>query len=95
MSSFVIPIGQLSEEAREARNKDLKRYRENYRSKTSRIDTNKDLLNRLLLSSDSKISGLQEDNRKIRSFSVEVKRLEAKDSDSNSNADESKEETDD
>lgn len=95
IGSFVIPIGQLSEEAQEARNKDLKRYRENYTRKTSRIDTNTDLFNRLLLSSDPKISGLQEDNRKRRSFSVEVKRLllDENDSDSDSNADEREEET--
>lgn len=75
IGSFVIPIGQLSEEAQEARNKNLKKYRENYTRKTSRIDTNTDLFNRLLLSLDPKISGLQEFNQKRSSFSVEVKQL--------------------
>jgi hypothetical protein len=40
-----LPIGQLSEEAQEARDKDFKRVRENYTRKISRIATNEDELN--------------------------------------------------
>jgi hypothetical protein len=47
-----LPIGQLSEEAQEARNKDFKRIRENHTRKISRIATNEDELNYLLFSSD-------------------------------------------
>lgn len=59
IASCVLPIGQLSEEAQEARNKDNRRYREFFTRKTSRIDTNTDLLNRLLISSDPFISSLR------------------------------------
>lgn len=52
IASCILPIGQLSEEAQEARNKDSRRYREQFTRKTSRIDTNVDLIHRLLISSD-------------------------------------------
>jgi hypothetical protein len=48
----ILPIGQLSEEAQEARNKDFKRFRERNTRKSSRIDTRKDLLHMLLISLD-------------------------------------------
>jgi hypothetical protein len=35
----LLPIGQLSEEASEARNKQYKSFREHFTRKTSRIDT--------------------------------------------------------
>lgn len=53
----LVSIGELSEEAAEARNKDIKKFRLNHTRKTSRIATNTDLLNRLLLSSDPFITG--------------------------------------
>lgn len=56
ISSFILPIGQLSEEAQEARNKDIKNYRLNFARKTSRIDNLHDIFNRLLVSSDPLIS---------------------------------------
>ena len=46
IASWILPIGQLSEEAQEARKKDNRRYREYFTRKTSRIDTNIDLINR-------------------------------------------------
>lgn len=52
----VIPIGKLSEEASEARNKDFCRYRVSRARKSSRTNTNQDILNMLLLSSDPLIS---------------------------------------
>lgn len=38
----LVPIGQLSEEAQEARNKDYIRYREHHARQASRINTNTD-----------------------------------------------------
>lgn len=52
----IVPIGKLSEEASEARNKDFRRYREFHSRKSSRVNTNQDLLNMILLSSDPLIS---------------------------------------
>lgn len=55
----LLPIGQLSEEAAEARNKHYRSYRQNYARKFSRIQCNQDVLNRLLLTSDPYISCLR------------------------------------
>lgn len=55
----LVPIGQLSEEAQEARNKDIKKYRKCNTRKNSRINTMQDLLNNLLVSSDPFISSLR------------------------------------
>ena len=54
-----LPIGMLSEEAQEASNKNVKRFRENFTRKTSRKDTNCDLMRRMLCSSDPVISSLR------------------------------------
>jgi len=59
ISNALLPIGQLSEEAQEARNKDFKRYREIHTRKLSRIKTNEDLLHLLLISSDPLISSMR------------------------------------
>lgn len=56
----LLPIGQLSEEAQEARNKDCRRFRQHNTRKRSRLTTNKDLLNMLLITSDPIINGLRE-----------------------------------
>ena len=42
----------MSVEAQESRNKDNRRFRELFTRKNSRINTNADLLNRLLIASD-------------------------------------------
>lgn len=47
----LLPVGQLSEEAQEARNKDFKKYRKQFTRKISRICTNQDIFNMLLVSS--------------------------------------------
>lgn len=52
----LLPIGQLSEEAQEAKNKDFKFIREHRSRKHSRKHTNEDLMNYLILSSDPCIS---------------------------------------
>jgi hypothetical protein len=55
----LLPIGQLSEEAAEARNKHFRLYRQNFARKFSRVSCNLDVLNRLLLSSDPVITGMR------------------------------------
>ena len=59
-----LPIGLMLEEAQEARNKDFKKFREDFGRKTSRIDTNRDLVNRLLVSSDPVITSLRKGHKK-------------------------------
>lgn len=54
-----IAIGLLSEEAQESRNKDVKNFRENFTRKFSRKQTNEDLMNRLLASSDPYITSMR------------------------------------
>lgn len=54
-----LPIGELSEEAQESRNKDYKKYRYSNTRKFSRRSQNEDLFNMLLASSDPKISSLR------------------------------------
>ena len=54
----VLPIGQLGEEAQEAKNKDFKFIREHRSRKDSVEHTNIDLLNYFLLYSDPIISSL-------------------------------------
>lgn len=56
---FMLPIGQLSEDAQEARHKEIRYYREHNTRKISRISTNQDLLNILLISSDPLISSIR------------------------------------
>lgn len=59
IASLNLPIGLYSEEASEARNKDFRQIREHHTRKTSRIDTNTDLIHGLLISSDPLISSLR------------------------------------
>lgn len=54
-----LPIGELSEEAQESRNKDYKRYRYQNTCKVSRIRQNEDLFNMLAVSSDPLVSSLR------------------------------------
>lgn len=66
ISSCLLPIGQLSEEALEARNKDFKYFREHYSRKTSRTNTLHDIFNRMLISSDPSISSIRKQNPQIK-----------------------------
>lgn len=59
LTSCILPIGQLSKEAQEVRNKHNRQYRELFTRKTSRLDINTDLLHRLLITSDSFIARLR------------------------------------
>lgn len=56
MKNSVLPLGQLSEEAQEARNKDIRNYRQFFTRKASRRLNVEDLFCRLMLSSDPVIS---------------------------------------
>lgn len=56
-----LPVGFFSEEAQEARNKKFQRIRECNTRKTSRLDTNEDIIHGLLISSDPLISTLRND----------------------------------
>lgn len=59
ISNFSIPIGALSEEASEARNKEFRKYREGHSRKINRVATNEDVLHQLLVTSDPLISSLR------------------------------------
>lgn len=59
IESSPVPIGQLSEEAQEARNKEYRRFREHNSRKCNRTLTNIDIFNNLLVSSDPKITSLR------------------------------------
>jgi len=76
ISAALLPIGQFSEEAQEAWNKDLKKFRESFARKISREETNKDLMRRLLVTSDPVISAMRcLPNLKISSLTHEVLQL--------------------
>lgn len=69
----LLPIGLLSEEAAEARNKHFRQYRQNFARKFSRELCNRDVLNRLLLSSDPLVSSLRPTRKKkMNPFSKEA-----------------------
>lgn len=53
-----LPIGMMSEEAQEARNKDFRNFRQHHTRKNSRKNTMEDLMHSLLFSSDPVISSL-------------------------------------
>ena len=76
IETFLIPIGQLSEEAQEARNKDIKRCRENNTRKSTPIHTNEDIIHFLLISSDPYISSLRHVHKhKIKDLHPEAQNL--------------------
>lgn len=60
----MLPMGHLSEDAQESRNKDYKNYRLNHSRKNSRIATNEDVFKRLLCTSDPYISSIRKETRK-------------------------------
>lgn len=64
-----LPIGQISEDAQEVRNKDIRHYREHFARKNSREATMQDIFNRLLITSDPLISSLTKNHlRKSKSL---------------------------
>lgn len=76
VSTAILPIGLLSEEAQEARNKDCRYFREHHTRKCTRVATNEDLFKRLLVSSDPYITSLRQNrSKKSRTISAEVLNL--------------------
>lgn len=72
----LVPIGQLSEEAAEARNKHFRLYRAKYSRKSNREACNRDVLNWLLLSSDPFVScSRQRSTKKSKPYSSETLQL--------------------
>ncbi|KAF2891735.1 hypothetical protein ILUMI_14438 [Ignelater luminosus] len=59
IEKVLLPIGMMSEEAAEARNKHFRLYRQDFARKFSRGSCNLDVINRLLLSSDPVITGMR------------------------------------
>lgn len=59
IEAAILPKGQLSEDAQEARNKDIKKYFEGYSRKPSHTNTMEDVFHWLLISSDPLISSLR------------------------------------
>lgn len=60
----LVPIGELTEEAQESRNKDCRRFREHHTRKIFRENTNRELLTILLVSSDPVIASLRRPPKK-------------------------------
>lgn len=76
ISNFLLPIGQLSEEAQESRIKDFKIYRERFSRKTSRQANLEDVFQRLLVSSDPLITSLRSlEPIKRKSLDAEVRAM--------------------
>lgn len=59
ISNFWFPIGHLSEEASESRNKYFRKYRECRSRRSNRTFANEDILHNLLLSSDPYITDMR------------------------------------
>lgn len=73
ITDALLPIGQLSEDAQEARNKDIKRFRQDFSRKCSRVKTMEDVFNRLLVTSDPYISSIRNlPQKKLKSLSPEA-----------------------
>ena len=75
IENAILPIGQLSEVAAKARNKNFRSYRQNFARKFSRKEDNLDIYHRLLLSSDPLISSLRQIRKPstVKAFSPETK----------------------
>lgn len=96
IAASVLPIGQLSEEAQESRNKNCKWYRIYRSRKSSRVATNQDIINMLLLSSDPLISSLtRSPSAKTKSISPEVLRLLQESANESGNEEDKQSETED
>lgn len=62
----ILPIGELSEEAQESKNKDVRYFREHHTRKVDSLKISEDLFHRLILSSDPYLSslGLKEERKR-------------------------------
>lgn len=61
----ILPIGQLSEDAQESRNKDYKKFKLHHSRKCSRAATNEDMFHTLLYTSDPYISSMRNTSETI------------------------------
>lgn len=61
----ILPMGQLSEDAQESRNKDYKMYRLHHSRKCSRLATNEDVFKRLLCTSDPYVTSIRKQNQRV------------------------------
>ncbi|XP_076665354.1 uncharacterized protein LOC143367434 [Andrena cerasifolii] len=105
VANALLLIGQLSEEAAEARNKHIRSFRLYHARKFSWEECNGDVLNRLLLTSDPLISSIRKrSNKKSEPFLRETRKLfvptessddEDEDEDESEDEDEDEEERED
>lgn len=73
IETALVPIGQLSEEAAEIRNKHFRLYHQNFAMKFSREACNFDVIDKLLCSSDPLLSSMRPAPRKkSKQFSKEA-----------------------
>lgn len=70
---FELPIGQLSEDALEARHKEFRKIRLHNSRKTSRTDANSDIIRHLLMSSDPELASLRQTKSENRSDYSDIK----------------------
>lgn len=59
IKSFLVPIGYLSEDVQESRHKEFRKIRLEFARKTTREDTNSDIIHNLLITSDPVITALK------------------------------------
>ena len=71
LENAMMPLGLLSEETQESRNKDIKAYRERYSRKFLRVQTLEDMFHNLLVSSDPYIVGISKIGQKKYSIATE------------------------
>lgn len=67
-----MPIGRMTEEAQEKNNKIIKYTREHFTRKNNRENTNRDIINRLLISTDPVVNNYFEEKSLHRELPEEV-----------------------
>lgn len=72
MVHSIIPLGQMSEEASEAKNKEIRRVRLEHTLKTSRHRTNYDLIKYMLMSLDPYIASLRKLPQKMSTKTTKI-----------------------
>lgn len=60
IKSMILPIGLLTEDIQESRQKDFKNFRLFHTRKTSRVNTNTDIFNMMLITTDPVIVSLRQ-----------------------------------